>query len=112
VGISAGVANDLRVQQTLADLPLDDVAAPTLIVHSRYDGDVPYRNATHAHARIPGSELVTVEQFGHLLWWGDAAVAAQLRARVEAFLRPRGVRGRGQAGTGGPGDQEGCGADG
>jgi pimeloyl-ACP methyl ester carboxylesterase len=109
---AAGVANDLRVQQTLADLPLDDVAAPTLIVHSRYDGDVPYRNATHAHARIPGSELVTVEQFGHLLWWGDAAVAAQLRARVEAFLRPRGVRGRGQAGTGGPGDQEGCGADG
>ena len=86
---AAGVANDLHVQHTLTDLPLEEIAAPTLIVHSRFDGDVPYRNATHAHARIAGSELVTVDQFGHLLWWGDAVAAAQVRTGIEAFLRAR-----------------------
>lgn len=86
---AAGVANDLHVQHTLTDLPLEDIAAPTLIVHSRFDGDVPYRNATHAHARITGSELVTVHQFGHLLWWGDAVVVAQIRTGIEVFLRAR-----------------------
>lgn len=85
----AGVANDLHVQHTLTDLPLEEIAAPTLIVHSRFDGDVPYRNATHAHARIAGSELVTVDQFGHLLWWGDAVVAAQVRTGIEVFLHAR-----------------------
>ena len=84
---AAGVANDLHVQHTLTDLPLEEIAAPTLIVHSRFDGDVPYRSAIHAHARIADSELVTVDQFGHLLWWGDAVVAAQVRTGIEAFLR-------------------------
>ncbi|MGF1506636.1 MAG: alpha/beta fold hydrolase [Anaerolineae bacterium] len=81
-----GVQNDLHVQQTLEDLPLTEVGAPTLIVHSRHDGDVPYDNATHAHAHIPGAELLTVEQFGHMNWWGDPQVTRDFEARIEAFL--------------------------
>ena len=81
-----GVMNDLEVQQTLVDLPLKKIQAPTLIVHSRHDGDVPYTNATQAHEQIPNSELITVDQFGHMIWWGDQEVTQDFHARIEAFL--------------------------
>lgn len=81
-----GVMNDLEVQQSLDDLPLERIRVPTLIVHSRNDGDVPYENATFAAGAIPGAELITVEQFGHFIWWGDPAVTADFQRRVEAFL--------------------------
>ena len=43
-----GVTNDLSVQQHLDELPLAQVTAPTLVVGSRYDGDIGYVNSTHA----------------------------------------------------------------
>ncbi|NJL55349.1 alpha/beta hydrolase [bacterium] len=64
-----GVMNDLEVQQSLDDLPLERIDVPTLIVHSRNDGDVPYENATFAARTIPNAELITVDQFGHFVWW-------------------------------------------
>ena len=82
-----GVSNDIAVQQSLDDLPLDQVKAPTLIIHSQHDGDVPYENATYAEAQIPNAELITVEQFGHMVWWGDQAVTQDFQTRIEAFLR-------------------------
>ena len=82
----AGVMNDLAVQQALGDLPLNEIRAPTLIVGSRHDGDIGYGNAVNAHERIPGSTLITVDQFGHLIWWGDASVTRDFEARIEAFL--------------------------
>ncbi|MEO0565622.1 MAG: alpha/beta hydrolase, partial [Chloroflexota bacterium] len=82
-----GVMNDLDVQQALTPLPLETIKAPTLIVHSAHDGDVPYDNATTATAAIPNAELITVKQFGHFIWWGDPAVTADFQGRVEAFVR-------------------------
>lgn len=81
-----GVANDLAVQQSLEPLPLEQIQAPTLIVHSRHDGDVPYGNATHAAAHIPNATLITVDQFGHMLWWGDAGVTAEFQGAINSFL--------------------------
>lgn len=81
-----GVRNDLEVQQNLKPLPLDQIETPTLIVHSRYDGDVPYKNATHAHAQIPNAVLITVNQFGHMVWWGDPEVTYDFQNRIETFL--------------------------
>lgn len=81
-----GVMNDLRVQQELTDLPFADVEAPALIVGSRYDGDIGYANSVHAHERLPGSELITVDQFGHLIWWGDPSVTRSFQTRIEEFL--------------------------
>lgn len=81
-----GVSNDLAVQQNLDDLPLERVGTPTLIVGSRYDGDIGYQNSLNAHEKIPDSDLVTVDQFGHLIWWGDPAVTRHLESQIEAFL--------------------------
>jgi hypothetical protein len=47
----SGVMNDLQVQQELGELPLGEVAAPTLIVGSRHDGDIGYANSVHSHQR-------------------------------------------------------------
>lgn len=82
-----GVMNDLEVQQNLSRLPLEEITAPTLIVHSQYDGDVPYSNATFAAETIPNAELMTVDQFGHMIWWGDPQVTRAFQDRIEAFLR-------------------------
>jgi pimeloyl-ACP methyl ester carboxylesterase len=83
----AGVMNDLRVQQELGDLPLGEVRAPTLVVGSRHDGDIGFENSLNSHRAIHGSELVTVGQFGHLIWWGDADVTRDLERRIESFVR-------------------------
>ena len=81
-----GVMNDLRVQQELDELPFADAEAPALIIGSRKDGDIGYANSVNAHEKLAGSDLVTVDQFGHLIWWGDAAVTKEFEGRIEAFL--------------------------
>lgn len=81
-----GVMNDLEMQQSLGDLPLGDVRAPTLVVGSRVDGDIGYANSVHSHEQIAGSTLITVEQFGHFIWWGDAAVTRDFQAKIEQHL--------------------------
>ncbi|MBM4269537.1 MAG: alpha/beta hydrolase [Deltaproteobacteria bacterium] len=95
----AGVMNDLQVQKELGELPLAAVRAPTLIVGSRFDGDIGYANSLHSHEKIAGSTLITVDQFGHFIWWGDAAVTRDFEARIEQFL-DRSVR-RASTRTGG-----------
>jgi pimeloyl-ACP methyl ester carboxylesterase len=82
----AGVMNDLQVQKELGDLPLAEVRAPTLIVGSRFDGDIGYANSVNAHERIAGSTLITVEQFGHFIWWGGSEVTRDFEAQIEQFL--------------------------
>lgn len=87
-----GVTNDLAVQQQLAELPLARIAVPTLVVGSRHDGDIGYVNSTHAAGAIPNAELVTVDQFGHLIWWGDPVVTARFQRRIESFLADHAAR--------------------
>jgi pimeloyl-ACP methyl ester carboxylesterase len=82
-----GVMNDLEVQQSLPTLPLDQIDTPTLIIHSDRDGDVPYSNATHAHSQIRDSELMTVAQFGHMIWWGDPQVTRDFQGKITDFVR-------------------------
>ena len=70
----------------LDNLPLEQIQIPTLIVGSKNDGDIGYENSTNSHAKIPNAELITVEQFGHFIWWGDARVIKDFQKRIEIFL--------------------------
>lgn len=81
-----GVMNDLKIQQELGELPFDAVRAPTLIVGSRHDGDIGYANSVNSHEKIAGSRLITVDQFGHFIWWGDPDVTRDFEREVEEFL--------------------------
>ncbi len=82
-----GVMNDLEVQQSLPDQRLEALALPVLIIHSRYDGDVPFAGAEEAAAQIPGAELIAVDQFGHFVWWGDPDVTRQFQQRMLEFVQ-------------------------
>lgn len=43
-------------------IPLEDLAVPTIIVHSADDALAPYDHAVNAAARIPGAQFVTMPQ--------------------------------------------------
>jgi pimeloyl-ACP methyl ester carboxylesterase len=49
--------------------PLQDIAAPTLIINAKDDGLSAFENAAHAATRIPGSKLIAIERGGPLDAW-------------------------------------------
>lgn len=62
-----GQTNDEHFEPNLDPLPFADVAAPTLVAHGTNDGLVPLDHATNAANRIPGAELMLVEEGHHAL---------------------------------------------
>ena len=78
VGLSAGGPGAIQFAVRHADR-VD-------VVGSRHDGDIGYANSVNSHEKIHGSTLITVDQFGHLIWWGDARVTRDFQRAIEAFL--------------------------
>ena len=68
------------------DFPLEQIKAPTLVIHARDDSLIDYSNGEHTAARIPGAELLTLEDGGHFL----AGHFNEIRTRVLAFLADAG----------------------
>lgn len=62
-----GWINDQANERDLSPLPLYDIAAPTLIAHGANDAVVPVEHATNAARKIPGAEMMLVEEGHHLL---------------------------------------------
>ena len=63
-----GWTNDKNNENVgLEQLPFADITAPTLIAHGTADAVVPLKHATNAATRIPGGELILVEEGYHLL---------------------------------------------
>ncbi len=50
-----------------APIRLDEIRAPTLVVHGGYDPVFPLAHGRALHETIPGSELLVLEQAGHEL---------------------------------------------
>jgi pimeloyl-ACP methyl ester carboxylesterase len=74
----------LRDQELFVDLdiPLERIAAPTLVVHARDDTLVGFEHAEHSVGRIPGAALLPLDDGGHFL----AGRHAEIRAAVAKFL--------------------------
>lgn len=68
-----GLNNDLKQLREIDRLPLERVAARTLIIHGSDDTDVPLEHARNAAESIPGSELFLVEKGFHILALSDEA---------------------------------------
>jgi pimeloyl-ACP methyl ester carboxylesterase len=64
------------------DFPLEEIKAPTLVIHARDDSMIDYSRGQHTAEKIPGAELMTLEDGGHFL----VSHSAELRARVMAFV--------------------------
>ncbi len=64
---------------------LGEIAAPTLVLHSRNDRRIPWDIGRDLAAAIPDATLVTLESANHLLLEGEPA-AAQFLAALRDFL--------------------------
>ena len=49
---------------------LGRITAPTLIIHSRFDGSNDFSHAEYAAQHIPQAELFDVPAASHLMWFG------------------------------------------
>jgi len=50
---------------------LETIGVPTLIIHSRFDRNVPFSHARYAHEMIKGSALWAAPTLSHLLYMGS-----------------------------------------
>lgn len=76
-----GMLNDLRPRAN--DYPLEQIVAPTLIVHAVDDTVNDFSHATYAAERIRGSRLLELESGGHLKLGQRALVAEEVRCFLE-----------------------------
>mgnify|MGYP000380229485 CR=1 FL=1 len=63
--------------------PVEEIAAPTLVVHGDADRIVPYENGVELARRIPDSRFETFSGAGHLLFLEEAP---RFNAMVASFL--------------------------
>jgi pimeloyl-ACP methyl ester carboxylesterase/DNA-binding CsgD family transcriptional regulator len=72
---TAELAAELLAQcyELRVDDLLDQVVAPTLVLHRRADRAIPYRLGRDLAARIPHARLVSLEGRSHWVFAGDAA---------------------------------------
>lgn len=75
---------------TLSVLPedvfhLEQITAPTLVVHAKDDGLQAYEHGQNTATRVPGAQLVSYEQGGHLL----SLQIDDARVKVTAFVAQR-----------------------
>lgn len=61
---------------TSARLP--GLALPTLVIHGTVDRVLGYPNGPLIASLIPGSRLETLDEVGHMFWWEQPALAAEL----------------------------------
>ena len=80
-----GTRNDAQQRRDM-NLPLDQITAPTLIVHGALDGDVPFADGAEAATRIGAAQHHWMPEEDHLgFWLGPGRVLAQ--DAVRTFLR-------------------------
>jgi pimeloyl-ACP methyl ester carboxylesterase len=73
--------------EVLTELPLERIAAPTLVISARDDLFNTAPAAEYTAARIPGAKLIVYETGGHLL----VGRGPEVRGAVRAFLTGTGI---------------------
>jgi pimeloyl-ACP methyl ester carboxylesterase/DNA-binding SARP family transcriptional activator len=88
--ISVSAENAARLQQSSGDVSVLDllprIAAPTLVLHCRGDGALPFEQGRLIASRIPLAKLVALDGRNHLLLPRDPAWVAFV-SEVRQFLR-------------------------
>lgn len=79
----AGTFNDIEQARRLSDFPVEQIVAPTLIVHGTRDPLVPFAQAQTLAARIPGAEILALQEAEHAVVFTDRD---EIRRRVTGFL--------------------------
>jgi 2-hydroxy-6-oxonona-2,4-dienedioate hydrolase len=74
-------------RQVPRDWPLNQISAPTFVVHARDDTLVPFSNGEHSTTEIPDAEFLSLETGGHLL----LGHMVEIRRSLAAFLQVAGA---------------------
>jgi ATP/maltotriose-dependent transcriptional regulator MalT len=83
-GENAAKLINARAQLDITDIALR-VSTPTLVLHARADGSVPFEEGRLLASLIPDARLVTLESANHILQEGEPAWADFL-SEVRVFL--------------------------
>jgi pimeloyl-ACP methyl ester carboxylesterase len=78
-----GLGNEGAAIAPGAGIPLDEITAPTLVIHARDDRLAPSAVGEYTAAQIVGAEFLAFDDGGHLM----IGHMAEIRARVGSFLR-------------------------
>jgi 2-hydroxy-6-oxonona-2,4-dienedioate hydrolase len=57
---------------------LEEISVPTLIINARDDSLSAFQNAAHAAERIPGAELLAIDQGGHMLLGSEDLIVREV----------------------------------
>ena len=68
--------------------PLEEIAVPVLIINAVDDPLTLYKNAQAAAGRIPGAELVTIEDGGHMLLGHEERIRSEIVAFLDEYSYP------------------------
>jgi pimeloyl-ACP methyl ester carboxylesterase len=85
----AGTENDVAVTRSDLSFPLERLRPPLLVVHGTLDAVAPFEQGRELARGVPGAELAAVEGGEHVAIFTHRA---QVRARVEPFLRAHHAR--------------------
>ncbi|MHC4947425.1 MAG: alpha/beta fold hydrolase, partial [Planctomycetota bacterium] len=91
-----GLDNDLAQFAALDDEPAGPITRPTLVVHGRHDGNVPFEHARLVLDAVPGARACIAETCGHLLWMSEEV--GKVREAVHDFVREHARDRGGEAG--------------
>jgi pimeloyl-ACP methyl ester carboxylesterase len=58
--------------------PLEEISVPALIINARDDGLSVFQNAARAAERIPGAELLAIDQGGHMLLGSEDLIGQEV----------------------------------
>jgi len=81
-----GLDNDEVQMQALADMPLEKITAPTLVLHGTADQLVPFDQAEHTAGSISGARLVAIEGGDHFFFINHYE---QVWPEVTTFLKKK-----------------------
>lgn len=71
---------------------IERISCPTLIIHSKNDGSVPFAHAEYARAKIAGAELFEAQTDSHFLYIGPGSQEV-LERRAAFFHSPDAAKG-------------------
>jgi len=80
-----GMANDgITFAYRMRDWPLEQITVPTLVIHAKDDGLVPFTHGEYTAQKIPGARLILLESGGH----GLMGQHEKVKSEVLEFLEP------------------------
>ncbi len=86
----AGIVKDVEQISSLERYPLEQIQAPTLVIHAADDNLVPLEQGRFTAGTIPGAQLVLLDSGGHLMLGQHEVVKPSVAAFLKTHLSNQG----------------------